>query len=196
MTAFLANHNSNQAGILQGSHSQETKPAIEHNSELDIDTQLPSDIDMNRHDGTPVPANASSCLGPRDREVNANPLLVGGLVLDLAGQASPYDTDMTLSSTGPINNTIQNTFENALLDRDFERKLRARQHVYLDRRLKDKIRTHLKREGDIATVNALLKSDSTLIPTMKFVLDIHSHSYNDGWLDTTDSVQTLLNDEL
>jgi hypothetical protein len=167
MDAFLANRNPNQAGILQGLHSHETKPAIEHNSELEIDAQFPSDIPMNRLDGLPVPADASSCLGLRDREVNANPLLVGGLVLDLAGQASPDDMDMTLSSTGPIN---------ILVDRDLETQLRARQHTYLERRMTDEICTHLQRESDIATVNALIKSDLPFIPIMKFVLDIHSHS--------------------
>ncbi len=31
---------------------------------------------------------------------------------------------------------------------------------------------------------------------MRFFLDIHSHSHNDSRLDTIDSVQTLLNNEL
>ena len=191
METFLAQHRSLEESQVP------TKPAIDTATDIEIPSHLSSEVDTCRNDG--IPAIASSGFGPRDRDISADPLLEGGLVLDLAGQASPEDKAnviATLSSTSAINattlNTLQNTDNPALLDHQLESQLRDRQVQNFLRRLKVDIRTHLTRENDIATVKALLARE-TFIPKMKFTLEIHSHSHNGV---PNEPIQTLLNEYL
>ncbi len=100
MGTFLAQHRHlEETQVHRGLHlHNETKPANDTTIEIEINSHHSSNIDMCRHDG--IHAIESSGFGPRDRDISANPLLVSGLVHDLAGQASPKDMDNAMVALG------------------------------------------------------------------------------------------------